>query len=191
MKSGVDTFTFKKLTEHLYRVIEKPGLLFLRKFGEVARFLALNPGTETGVVRYVEPCIGQYRRGYLSAACEHIQQHPVQAVSSADRDPGPLLQLLETDAPVPVLCGLRTLPDDEVRRPLQSGVEDIPHPRQIGGEAWVIIAVGIDQHTVLAALAQRQQAVDGSVVDEHPAFVLRNERLICERCDHQRGKLRR
>ncbi|MDB7816870.1 hypothetical protein [Intestinimonas butyriciproducens] len=79
--------------------------------------------------------------------------------------------------------------NNEARRPLQSGVEDIPHPRQIGGKTWIVIAAGIDQHAVLTALAKRQQAVDGAVIDEHPFFVLRDERLICERRDDQLREL--
>ena len=185
----IEILIAKKIKEGLYRLVEKLCLLLLRKFGKVARLLAWNSGAEVQVVRCVDPRISQRRRGHLPAVRERIQQHPVQTVSSADCDLGLLFQLLEADAPASVLCGLCALMDDEVRCPLQSGVEDIPHPRQIGGETGIVIAGGIDQHAVPAALTQHQQAVDGAVVRKHPSFVLRDERLICERCDDQRRKL--
>ena len=185
----IEILIAKKIKENLYCLVENLCLLLLRKFGKVAWLLAWNSGAEVQMVRHVDPCIGHRHRGHLAAPHERLQQHPVQAVSSADCDPGLFFQLLTADAPASVLCGLCALMDDEVRCPLQSGVEDIPHPRQIGGETGIVIAAGINQDAVITALTQRQQAVDGAVVRDHPSFVLRDERLICERCDDQRRKL--
>ena len=106
-----------------------------------------------------------------------------------ERDTSLFLQFLEADAPPSVLSGFRALPDNEISRPFQPGVEDIPHPRQVGGETEIVIAGGINQDAVITALAQRQQTVAGAAVNEHPAFVLRDERLIRERRDDQLREL--
>lgn len=131
VKYTIEILIAKKIKEGLYRLVEKLCLLLLRKFGKVARLLAWNSGAEVQVVRCVDPRISQRRRGHLPAVRERLQQHPVQTVSSADCDLGLLFQLLEADAPASVLCGLCALMDDEVRRPLQSGVEDMFTKRTI------------------------------------------------------------
>jgi len=89
-----------------------------------------------------------------------------------------LRQFLKIDAPVSTIGVLYALPDNEIRRPIHLGVEDVPHSRDIGGEARVVIPRSLDQDAVIAVRSQRQQTVQDAVPAVHTAFVLCDERLF-------------
>ena len=107
----------------------------------------------TQIVVRTDAAIGQLRGGHLRPAAKGVQQHGVQPVALPDGQAEVPLQFLKGDTaaptggavielclPAPSALVFRALPEDEVRRPLHLGIEDIPHPRDIGRVTGIVEA---------------------------------------------------
>ncbi len=72
------------------------------------------------------------------------------------------------------------------REPL---VKLVPCAWKIGGEAGIVTTIRSNKDAIIAICFQGQETVSYTIPAEHTAFVLHDERLICQGCDLQPFKI--